>query len=152
MPGAFYNISLRDSSDEISASKWNVGDLTALTLAAALTQMGALETAISNVTLGEVSNTSWGDSDAKAYARPTDAQAQRGVKWTVSWQDDVTFGKGTNTIPTANLDLLPTVGGNRIEDMDLTAGAGLALKTAIEDLCKSPAGNSITVLRVYYSD
>ena len=152
MAGAFFNIGLRDSSNEVGSSKWNIGDLTALSLAGALTDMGALTTAIENVTLGEVSNTSWGDSDARAYARPTDAQAQRGVKWTVSWQDTVTFGKGSNTIPTANLDLLPTVGGNRVEDLDLTTGAGAALKTAIEGLARSPAGNTITVLRVYYSD
>ena len=152
MPGAFYNLTLRDSSDETSVSKWNIGDLTAVSIAGALTGMGALETAIDAVTLGAIAASSFGDADSRAYARPTDAQAQRGVKWTVAWQDSVTFQRGSNHIPTANLDLLPIVGGNRVEDLDLTAGAGLALKDAIEGLCKSPAGNDLTVLRVYFSD
>lgn len=152
MPGAYYHLSLRDSSNEIGKSQWNIGDLTAASLAGALDLMGDLETAIDGVTLGAVAGSAYGDSDSRAYARPTDAQAQRGTKWTVLWEDEVTFQKGNNHIPTANLDLLPTVGGNRVEDLDLTAGAGLALKTAIEALCKSPAGNDITVLRVYFAD
>jgi hypothetical protein len=152
MPGAYYHLGLRDSSNEIGKTQWNIGDLTALSIAGALTQMGALEAAIDAVTLGAVASSSFGDSDNRAYVRPTDAQSQRGVKWTVAWEDTVTFQRNTNTIPTANLDLLPTVGGNRVEDLDLTAGVGLALKDAIEELCKSPAGNPITVLRVYYAD
>jgi len=152
MPGSYYSLGLRDSSNEVSSTKWNVGDLTVLTLGAALTQMGALETATDNVTIGAIASSAFGDSDSRAYVRPSDAQAQRGIKWTVSWEDAVTFSKGTNTIPTANLDLLPMVGGVRVEDLDLSAGAGAALKAAIEALCKSPAGNALTVLRVYFSD
>jgi len=152
MPGSYYNLGLRDSSNEVSSTKWNIGDLTALSLAGALTQMGSLETAIDNVTIGAVANSSYGDSDSRPYVRPSDAQAQRGIKWTVSWEDAVTFSRGVNTIPTANLDLLPLVGGVRVEDLDLTGGGGAALKAAIEALCKSPAGNALTVLRVYFSD
>lgn len=152
MPGSYYNIGLRDSSNEIGLSKWNIGDLTSVSIAGALTEMGELEAAIDAVTLGSVASSAFGDSDNRAYSRPTDAQAQRGTKWTVSWEDTVTFQRNVNTIPTANLDLLPIVGGNRVEDLDLTAGAGLALKTAIQALCKSPAGNPITVLRVYFAD
>jgi len=152
MPGSYYSLGLRDSSNEVSSTKWNIGDLTALSLAGALTQMGSLETAIDNVTIGAVASSSYGDSDSRAYVRPSDAQAQRGIKWTVSWEDTVTFSKGVNTIPTANLDLLPLVGAVRTEDLDLTANPGLALVTAIEALCKSPAGNALKVLRVYFSD
>lgn len=152
MPGAYYNLGLRDSSNEISTTKWNIGDLTAISLPGALTDMTALEAATDGVTLGAIATSAYGDSDSRPYSRPTDAQCQRGTKWTVSWEDAVTFQKGTNTIPTANLDLLPLVGGVRTEDMDLTANPGLALKTAIQALCKSPAGNALTVLRVYFSD
>jgi len=152
MPGSYYNLGLRDSSNEVSSTKWNVGDLTILTLGAALTQMGALEAAIDGVTIGAIASSAWGDSDSRAYVRPSDAQSQRGIKWTVSWEDTVTFSKGTNTIPTANLDLLPLVGAVRTEDLDLTANPGLALVNAIEALCKSPAGNALKVLRVYFSD
>lgn len=152
MPGSFYNLGFRDSSNEIGLSKWNVGDLTTASIAGALSQMGDLEAALDAITLGAVASSSFGDSDNRAYSRPTDAQAQRGVKWTVAWEDSVTFQRNVNHVPTANLDLLPVVGGNRVEDLDLTAGVGLAAKNAIQALCKSPAGNAITVLRIYYAD
>lgn len=152
MPGSYYHLGLRDSSNEIGTTKWNIGDLTTTSIAGALTDMAALEAATDGVTLGALASSAFGDADSRAYSRPTDAQAQRGTKWTVSWEDAVTFQKGNNTIPTANLDLLPLVGGVRVEDLDLTANPGLALKTAIQTLCKSPAGNALTVLRVYFSD
>jgi len=152
MAGSYFNYGLRDSSNEVSVSKWNVGDLTPITLATALTQMGDLKTAINAVVLGEGASSGWGDNDQLPVVRPTDASCQRGIKWTVAWQDTVTGGKGNNYIPTADLSLLPLVGGVRSEDMDISAGVGLALKTKIEALCKSPAGNAIMVYRVYYAD
>lgn len=152
MAGAFFNYGIRDSSNEVGVSKWNVGDLTTVTLATALTQMGELKTAIDAVILGEGASSGWGDIDQLAVVRPTAAGCQRGIKWTVAWQDSVTGGKGNNYIPTADLALLPLVGGVRSEDMDISAGVGLALKTKIEALCKSPAGNALVVYRIYYAD
>ena len=152
MAGSFYGVSMIDSSNEVGKSDFNIGDLTALSLAGALTQMGALRTAIQNVTLGTVAVSRWGDADILSSTRPTDPLCQRGVKWTVLMEDTVTHKKFSNRLPTADLSLLPLVGGVRSEDLDLTTGAGAALKTAIEALCKSPADNSVAVLRVYYSD
>lgn len=152
MPGAHYQLGFRDSSNEIGSTKWNIGDLTSVSIAGALTQMGELEAALAAITTGEVASSAYGDSDNRAYARPSAGTSQRGIKWTVSWEDAVTFQRNVNTIPTADLSLLPLVGGNRVEDLDLTAGVGLAAKEAIEALCKSPAGNAITVLRIYYAD
>jgi hypothetical protein len=152
MAGSFYGLSFIDSSNEASKTDFNIGDLTAISLAGALTQMGALRTAIEGVVLGTVSVSRWGDSDILSSTRPTDPLCQRGVKWSVLMEDSVTHTKFTNKIPTADLSLLPLVGGVRSEDLDLTAGAGLALKTAIDALAKSPAGNAASVLRIYYSD
>jgi len=111
-----------------------------------------LTTAINGVCIGVVAASRWGDNDIVSNSIPTDPLAQRGVKWNVSFEDNVTHVKGTNYIPTADLTLLPTVGGKVQEDLDLTTGAGAALKAAIEALCKTAAGNAMTVLRVYYSD
>lgn len=154
MAGSFYGLSLRDSSNELSKSEWNIGDLTAVSLAGALTQMGALKTAIEGVTLGVVASERWGDNDIVSNAIPTSPNAQRGVKWNVLIEDNVTHLKTTNYIPTADLSLLPDAPmGGKLEDLDLTAGVGLALKEAIEDLAKySGTGNAVTVLRVYFSD
>jgi len=154
MPGAFYGLSIRDSSNELGKTEWNIGDLTAGTIAGALTQMGALKAAIDAVTIGTVASERWGDNDVISNAIPTDGAAQRGVKWNVLIEDSVTHLKTTNYVPTANLDLLPDApGGGKLEDLDISAGAGLALKDAIEDLVKYPGtGNAVVVLRVYYSD
>lgn len=152
MPGSFWGLTFRDSSNELGKTDFNIGDITALSIAGALTDMGAARTALENITLGTVAQSRFGDADTLSNARPTDPLCQRGVKWTVSWEDTVTHSKGTNYIPTADLSLLPLVGGVRSEDLDLTAGAGLAAKTALDTLAKSPAGNPISVLRIYYSD
>jgi len=154
MAGSFFGLSLRDSSNEIGKTDFNVGDLTAGTLAGALTQMGALRTAIEAVTLGVVSASRWGDNDIVSNAIPASGEAQRGKKWNVLIEDNTTHLKTTNYIPTADLSLLPDApGGGKLEDLDLTAGVGLALKDAIEDLVKYPGtGNAVTVLRIYYAD
>ncbi len=154
MPGSFYGLSMRDSSNELGKTEWNIGDLTALTLAGALTQMGALKTAVEGVTIGVVASERWGDNDVVSNSIPTAGTAQRGVKWNVLIEDNTTHLKTTNYIPTADLSLLPVApGGGKLEDLDLAAGAGAALKAAIEALVKYPGtGNAITVLRVYFSD
>lgn len=154
MPGAFFGLSLRDSSNELGKTDWNVGDLTAGTIAGALTQMGALTAAVEAVTLGVVAASRWGDNDVVSNAIPSSGEAQRGKKWNVLIEDTVTHMKTTNYIPTADLSLLPDKpGGGKSEDLVLTAGVGLALKDAIEDLVKYPGtGNAVGVLRIYYAD
>ena len=154
MPGAFYGLSLRDSSNELGKTEWNIGDLTAGTIAGALTQMGALKAAVDAVTIGVMASERWGDNDIISNAIPSSGLAQRGVKWNVLIEDNTTHLKTTNYIPTADLSLLPDApGGGKLEDLDLTAGVGLALKDAIEDLVKYPGtGNAVTVLRIYFSD
>lgn len=154
MAGSFYGLSVRDSSNELGKTEWNIGDLTALTLAGALTQMGALKTAIDAVVIGTVASERWGDNDIVSNAIPSSGLAQRGVKWNVLIEDNTTHLKTTNYIPTADLSLLPAApGGGKLEDLDLTAGVGQDLKDAIEALVKYPGtGNAVTVLRIYYSD
>ena len=154
MAGSFYGLSLRDSSNELGKTEWNIGDLTALTLAGALTQMGALKTAVDNVTLGTLASERWGDNDIISNTIPTAGTAQRGVKWNVLIEDNTTHLKTTNYIPTADLSLLPAApGGGKLEDLDISTGVGAALKSAIEALVKYPGtGNGVTVLRIYYAD
>lgn len=149
MPGSFFGLSYKDNSREIGRTDFNIGDLTAVSLAGALTQMGALEDAISAIVLGSLVQSRWGDSDNIVAAPPTSKLAQRGVKWTLQGRDSVTGVPVINHVPTADLTKLPA---GASEDLDLTAGVGLALKTAYEALVKSPAGNALTLERCYYSD
>lgn len=149
MPGSFYGISLKDNSREIGRTEFNIGDLTAISLPGALTQMGALSDAIMAIVLGVKVQSRWGDADDIVAAPPTSKLAQRGVKWTLQGRDSVTGVPVINHVPTADLTKLPA---GASEDLDLTAGVGLALKTAYEALVKSPAGNALTLERCYYSD
>lgn len=154
MPGSFYGLSIRDSSNELGKTEFNIGDLTAISLAGALTQMGALKSAIDAVTVGTVAAERWGDNDVVSNAVPASGLAQRGVKWNVLIEDNTTHLKTTNYIPTADLSQLPDApGGGKLEDLDITTGNGADLKDAIEALVKYPGtGNAVTVLRIYYSD
>lgn len=149
MAGEFFRLSIKDNSGEIGRTEFNTGPLTPVTLATALTQMGALTTAIMAIVLGVKVGSGWGDNDSFSAANPSSKLAQRGVKWTLLARDNVTGVPVINHIPTADLTKLPA---GASEDMDLTGGDGAALKTAYEALCKSPAGNAVTLERVYYSD
>lgn len=147
-----FTLTIRDSSDETSASEWYAGDLTAASLAGALSQWGELRDAIQAVITGVEAKDQWGDSTVLSDTVPTAAECQRGIKWNVLLKDNVTGIRSTRKIPTANLSLLPLVGGKRQEDLDLTAGVGLTLKQKIEQFARSNVGNPVTCLRVYYAD
>lgn len=148
MAGSFYGISVLDNSNETGRTDFNIGDLTSVSLPGALTQMGALRTAIEGVILGNVSQSRWGDADFISRTPPSDPLAQRGVKWTLLLEDNTTHTISKQLVPTADLSLL----ADGEEDLDLTGTEGAALKTAVEALVKSPAGNAVTLLRCYYSD
>ena len=148
MSGSFYGISVLDNSKETGRTDFTIGDLTSVSLPGALTQMGALRTAIEGVILGVVSQSRWGDADFISRTPPSNVSAQRGIKWTLLLEDNTTHNVTKQLLPTADLTLLDP--GE--EDLDLTADEGLALKTAVEALVKSPAGNAVTLLRCYYSD
>lgn len=147
-----FQLVIRDSTDETARSEWFAGDLTAASLPGALTDWNTLRGAIQAVITGVQASDQWGDSTVISTTVPTAADCQRGIKWNVLLSDNVTGIKSTRKIPTANLSLLPLVGGKRQEDLDLTAGAGLALKNAIQGFARSNVGNAVTVLRVYYAD
>jgi hypothetical protein len=90
-----------------------------------------------------------------SQALPTDQDAQRGNKWLVSYHDNTQFfdppvnaipndaylRKFRVMIPTANNSLL----ADNENDLDITAGAGLAFKTAFEAVAKSPAGGTVVI-------
>lgn len=59
MPGSFYGLSWKDNSGEIGRTEFNIGDLTAVSLPGALTQMGALDTAIQAMILGAKVQSRW---------------------------------------------------------------------------------------------
>ena len=73
--------------------------------------------------------------------RPVNPEAQKEKRWRVSYTDNVNGKQYSFEIPGADLSLLS---GNT-EFVDLTAGAGLNLKTFLDANGRSELDNAITV-------
>lgn len=156
MPQPSYTLSLRDWEGSIGTMEVNTGLVTALTLPALLTQIGALRTATDALVRGVIANEQQTVFNTiLSQALPTDQDAQRGNKWLVSYHDNTQFfdapvnaipndaylRKFRVMIPTADNSLL----ADNENDLDIAAGAGLAFKTAFEAIAKSPAGGSVVI-------
>ena len=118
------------------------GELTAVSLPGFLTQFGALQTALNNVTLGTSSAHSWGESTVISNTRPVDKDAQIESELLVRAIGDVSQAPFSFRITTVDYTAFnyadPPAG-----DSVIIAGAGataatVALVTALEDLCKMP--------------
>lgn len=160
---AKYKLSLRDNSREIGRSDFNIDDITVGNIGDILTAIGTFKSAVDGITLGVLAKESlvMDETNLSALA-PTDPTAQRGIKWSVQYADTTQYfdppvnaipNAGyqqifTNTIPTANLALL----ASGSEELNLTAGPGLAFKTIFDSFIKSPYGGDVNLLRVYYAD
>lgn len=156
MPQPAYDLSFRDWEGSIGHMEVNTGLVTALTLPGLLTQLGALRTATQALVRGVIANEQQDVFNTILdQSLPTSQDAQRGQKWLVSYHDNTQFfdapvnaipndaylRKFRVMIPTANNSLLV----NHETRLDLTAGAGLAFKTAFEAVAKSPAGGSVVI-------
>lgn len=137
MATSHYNtITLIDYSQEKSTVSVYNGSVTAVTIAAYLTQLGNLRTAVEGITKGVVVGTSWvGDKDVLASAAPTDVFAQRELKWLVRYENAVSHNIYTMEIPTADPTdrLLPAS-----DKADLTDTEIAAFVTAFEAIGRSP--------------
>jgi hypothetical protein len=81
--------------------------------------------------------------DAGSQTPPSDDNANRGNKWLVRAQDSTTGKIYTHELGTADNAQLPTPTS---DFLDLTAGTGLALKTAFDAIYESPQGNTGVML------
>lgn len=77
---------------------------------------------------------------------PTGDYAVKGLRWLVRGVDS-NGNAVTMQIPGADLSLSANA-----KDLDLTAGDGLALKTALDAVWKSNDGEAVTVVEVVYLD
>ena len=81
------------------------------------------------------------DKDTGSTALPADSAAQRELKWSVAYTDNVTGKSYRHEIPCADTSLLA---GNT-DQMDVTAGAGLTYKTQFESTARSELDNAVTL-------
>lgn len=136
----------KDGKPESASMDIRVTDLNAGNLAGELVKLASLLTATQALSLGLLANETIVLSDTYSNAGfATDKNAQRENKWLVTMEDNVTHFTYGFTIPCADLSLLPD---NHSQYLDLTAGAGLAFKNAIEAVWRSKAGNLGTIVSV----
>ncbi len=81
--------------------------------------------------------------DTGSQVPPADDLANRGDKWLLRAQDSTTGKIYTHEIGTADFSQLPSPTSDYL---DLTAGVGLALKTAFDAAYESPQGNTGVML------
>jgi len=83
--------------------------------------------------------------DAGSQSPPNDANADRYNKWLFRVQDGTTGVIYNHEIGTADNSVLPAANTDYI---DLSTGAGATLKSAFEQVWRSPVGNTGTLLSV----
>jgi hypothetical protein len=141
-----WNYGIIDHDSEGSNVGVNIADLNAGNIAASLVELAALRDAIDAVILGTPRTEQVIASTADiAGVAPANGFAQRETKWLVSGVDTQGLSS-TLEIPTANLALLPNGSGV----LDIGAGVGLALATALNAVWLSRAGNAVTVSRIIH--
>lgn len=149
-----------DYDREVSSMQVNTGDITALTIAGALTQWGSLRNALAGITLGTISNEALNVFNTRlSNSVPADESAQRERKWLVTYEDATQFFDApVNAIPNAGYGKkfsveIPTADYDgklltNTDQADLTNTDIAAFVDAFEDLCKSPYGGAVNVLQM----
>lgn len=140
--------SFQDYSREKSRVRMQFQDMTAANYDATKTLMDNVRTAILGVQQENCEQTYIvvAQSIFNSRAPATAKNSQRESKWLLTLADTTTNKLSRHEIPIAKLDLVTA----NTDFMDLSAGAGLALKTAIEAGVKSPAGNAVSLISVQF--
>jgi hypothetical protein len=123
------------------STNWRVpvATLTAANLVAKTALIQALIDAVADLTLGNVgSNEVVQDRDIVSVAPAASQLAQRENKLLLRYSDGATLQKFSVSIGTFDLSALPL----HSEFLDLTAGEGLALKTAFDAIVVNPTASA----------
>lgn len=142
------NLSFVDFDDEVSSASIRGNDITAGNFTAQAALLDAIAAAIDGVTVGTMFKDQRILSEVLTpKTLPALAWAQRETKWLVRYTDNVDpIGDGSFEIPTADLTLLLT----GTKNMNIAAGAGLALVTALAAGMPSRLGNPITIVDIIH--
>lgn len=133
-----HNLVFIDHDSEASGMGVNMVNITAGNITAQLALLATLRAAVEAVSLGTIrSEQVIAVTDDIPGVAPANAFAQREIKWLVRGVDGAGF-VSTIEIPCADLALL--TGGTG--QMDITAGAGLALANALDAVWMSPRSSS----------
>lgn len=145
-----YNIARLDASDEKSNTSMKTVDLAAdgLNWPAILAGLATLQTAVDGVTDGSAyQETIVASTERLTNVVPED-DSRRETKWLFSYEDDVDFSIHEFSLPCADWTNVNRAGTTDFWDLgDETAGM-TAMRLAIENLGRSPLGNTVTLLSV----
>ncbi len=132
----------KDYSNEATRFGFKMTQVTAANFDAQVILLDNIQTAVGNVALGTFLGKSMQAVDVAVGPKATVVNAQREAKWRVTYTDDVqSEGNGSFEIGMPDLSLLVAGTGK----MDVSAGAGAALVTAIEAGVVSRLGNAVTI-------
>lgn len=138
--------SFQDYSKEISRVRFNITPVTAANYDAVTLAVNNLGTAILGVQADSSMQTKRiVAADVQISKAPaTEKACQREIKWLCTLEDTTLHSLSRHEIPQADVNLVTA----NTDFMDLSTGAGATLKTDIEAVVKSPAGNSVVLLSV----
>jgi hypothetical protein len=136
---------------DYQGQKSNVGirgvTMTAANHDAQLALVAALRTAVFNVQLGNIIKDA--TTAVLTYWDPApsaDPDARRELKWRGEYYDSTTWDVYDFEVPCADMSLTDPLDRRQ---MDLSAGAGLALKTAFEAYAVSPGGHACVLTHMW---
>lgn len=140
-------ISGLDYSKEGTRMSVNIADITAVNFDAQITAAQAVQTAVQGVSLIDFEGITVNALDApRETDKPASPYAQRESKWLVTMSDDSNARLNQFEIGGADLTLLADDG----ETMDVSAGAGATLVSALEASLVSRDGNSMTFVEAVH--
>lgn len=145
MPNSRFAQTYIDFSGEKSTVDFPIRPMTAATIAAVLTELATLGTAIAGLSSGVlVKSIATQDNTNLGGALPTDPNAQRERKWLVRFQDLTTLRYGQVEIPVAEVSSTLLLPGT--DQADLSAAEWVAFIGAFETTARSIDGNAVNVL------
>lgn len=140
MANAKLVLTYRDNTSEKSAAVFQGAPMTAANFDAQVTLQGSLVTAIAGIADGVLAKTTRIAEEVDGSSSVPAVGVQREIKYMARWHAGAELHR--TEIPCA--DLSQMVSG--MEHVDLTAGAGLAFKTAFEAYVKGDDGVTVAVL------
>ena len=138
----------QDYSRETSSVRFDVATLTAANFDATITLINSLSTAILGVQVENALQSKIVTAQNNLISRSpaTDKAAQRESKWLLTLEDNTLHSLSRHELPLADTQYVVA----NSDFMDLSTSPGSALKTAVEAVVKSPAGNAVSLVSVQF--
>jgi len=141
-----------DSDGDRAQTSFEGAAITAANHDATITKMQAIETALQNICLSKIvasSRVANFDQNEDPYVPPTDHMAQNNVQARLTFKDTVTQALFTKRIYGVDLDSFTAQDDQGNWRLDLLAGEGAALKTAMDAYVLHPdTGNAAALISV----